>query len=97
MNSEILKRNIKRKSEFSRTNRIRLDLFSFAKNEINEKRKETNDCFSFRCNTIDQKEQNSENKEINKELNKKISLDSKKTTNNSFNASESEMSCEEEN
>ena len=32
------RKNLKRNSEFQKTNRIRLDLFSFAKNEINEKK-----------------------------------------------------------
>ena len=99
--------NIKRKSEFEKTNRIRLDLFSFAKNEINEQNKQTSSCFSF-ANKLDKEKNENSEKELKKEENKliikAISLNSKKTTNDSssnMNDSEdeeesSEISCEEE-
>ena len=45
------KTTLKRSSEFFKANRIRLDIFSFAKNEINEHKKDSN-CFSF-SNKID--------------------------------------------
>jgi hypothetical protein len=98
--------NIKRKSEFQKTNRIRLDLFSFAKNEINEQNKQTSSCFSF-ANKLDKEKNENSEKELKKEENKliikAISLNSKKTTNDSSsNMSDSEeeesseISCEEE-
>ena len=97
---------LKRNSEFSKMNRIRLDLFSFEKKEINEKQKKENDHFSFSIRIFD------ENKETEKDklekvepkfINKQISLDSKKTSDDSFSSDiddseeeSSEMSCVEE-
>ena len=110
MKFSTLNRNIntKRKSEFEKTNRIRLDLFSFAKNEINEQNKQTSSCFSF-ANKLDKEKNENSEKELKKEENKliikAISLNSKKTTNDSSsNMSDSEeneeesseISCEEE-
>ena len=99
--------NSKRNSEFSKTNRIRLDLFSFEKNEIKEKQKQENDIFSFSTRINDEK---IETKKVELEkvepkfITKQISLDSKKTSNDSFssdmddsdNEDSSEMSCVEE-
>ena len=94
--------NSKRNSEFSKTNRIRLDLFSFEKNKIREKQKQENDIFSFSTRINDEK---IEMKKVEpKFISKQISLDSKKTSNDSFssdmddsdNEDSSEMSCVEE-
>ena len=77
---EVIK-NPKRNSEFSKTNRIRLDLFSFEKNEIKEKQKQENDIFSFSTRINDEK---IETKKVELEkvepkfITKQISLDSKK-------------------
>lgn len=97
---------IKRNSEFSQTNRIRLDLFSFEKNEINEKKKQENDPFSFSSRIFDEKTETKKdelNKVEPKLINKQISLDSKKTSDDSFSSDmddsdeeSSEMSCVEE-
>ena len=101
-NTCMINRNIKRRSEFSRTNRIRLDLFSFAKNEINENKKLHNDSFSFSNQSFEKPEEKKEKKESKfKIMNKTISLNSQKTANDSFNMSSdeedsSEMSCDEE-
>ena len=97
---------IKRNSEFSKTNRIRLDLFSFEKNEINEKKKQENDPFSFSSRIFDEKIETKKDeldKVEPKLINKQISLDSKKTSDDSFSSDmddsdeeSSEMSCVEE-
>ena len=100
---------LKRNSEFSKTNRIRLELFSFEKNEIKEKQKQKkeNELFSFLTKINDEK---AETKKVEFEkvepkfITKQISLDSKKTTNDSFSSDmddsdseeSSEMSCVEE-
>ena len=100
------KKNVKRKSAFSNTNRIRLDLFTFEKNEIDEKKQKGNNCFSFSSilikgnNQEEEKEkQNQIKKEENKLIIKQFSIKSGKTTNDS-DESESEdssdMSCDEE-
>ena len=100
-----LNRNfLKRKSEFSRTNRIRLDLFSFAKKEINEKKKERNDSFSFSNRTLEGENKIPEEqpkKRESKFITKKISLESEKAANDSSDLSDmeedsSEMSSIEE-
>ena len=104
MNAErVIRNNLKRKSEFSKTNRIRLDLFSFEKNEINDK----NNGFSFSNKSfVEEKIKKIETKPIIKQ----ISIQSQKTSNNSFDIAEeenssdmssgeensSDMSCEEE-
>ena len=43
---------IKRKSEFTKANKIKNELFSFAKNEINEKKKIANEPFSFSSQAV---------------------------------------------
>ena len=105
LTTQNLNRNfLKRRSEFSRTNRIRLDLFSFAKNEIDEKKKGANDSFSFSNKAFEEKNEIQEKeqpKRQSKFITKKISLESQKTANDSSDLSDmeeesSEMSCEEE-
>lgn len=97
------KTTLKRSSEFFKANRIRLDLFSFAKNEINEHKKDSN-CFSF-SNKIEVPNEILE-KEIRREetklITKQISISSQKTLNDTFSdiddseEDSSDMSCEEE-
>ena len=98
------KKNVKRKSAFSNTNRIRLDLFKFEKNEIDEKKQKGNNCFSFssiliKGNNQEKEKHNQIKKEENKLIIKQFSIKSGKTTNDS-DESESEdssdMSCDEE-
>ena len=98
------KKNVKRKSAFSNTNRIRLDLFAFEKNEIEEKKQKGNNCFSFssiliKGNNQEEEKQNQIKKEENKLIIKQFSIKSGKTTNDS-DESESEdssdMICDEE-
>ena len=93
-----IEKNIKRKIEISRTKKIRLDLFSFAKNEINEYQKLHNYSFSFSNQLFEKPKEKKESKIIAKT----ISLNSPKTSNDSFDMSSdeedsSEMSCDEEN
>ena len=98
------KKNVKRKSAFSNTNRIRLDLFTFEKNEIDEKKQKGNNCFSFSSNLIkdnnqEEEKQNQIKKEENKLIIKQFSIKSGKTTNDSDESESedsSEMSCDEE-
>jgi len=96
---------LKRNSEFSKMNRIRLVLFSFEKKEINEKQKKEIDHFSFssRIDENTETEKDYLEKVEPKFINKQISLDSKKTSNDSFSSDiddseeeSSEMSCVEE-
>ena len=98
------KKNVKRKSAFSNTNRIRLDLFTFEKNEIDEKKQKGNNCFSFssiliKGNNQEEEKHNQIKKEENKLIIKQFSIKSGKTTNDS-DESESEdssdISCDEE-
>ena len=98
------KKNVKRKSAFSNTNRIRLDLFTFEKNEIDEKKQKGNNCFSFssiliKGNNQEEEKHNQIKKEENKLIIKQFSIKSGKTTNDS-DESESEdssdMICDEE-
>ncbi len=99
-NKNILK--LKRHSEFSKMNRIRLELFSFAQNEINEKKKLVNDKnFSFSNKLMEEKKENQNQKEIHREplknkiiKNNKISNDSSDITDEEENSSD--ISCEEE-
>ena len=104
-NNKLLK--LKRNSEFAKTNRIRLELFSFEKSEIKEKQKQENELFSFSTKIDDDKTETKivELEKIeSKFITKQISLDSKKTSNNSFSSDmddsdsddSSEMSCDEE-
>ena len=93
----IMIKNLKRNSEFFRASKIRLDLFSFAKNEINENKKLHNDSFSFSSQTIEKPKENKKSK-----FAKTISINSQKTSNDSFDNNSdqedsSEMSCDEEN
>ena len=98
------RKNLKRNSEFQKTNRIRLDLFSFAKNEINEKKeKERNTGFSFSNKIFHEKNEESEKdlkKDKTKSIIKAISLNSQKTSNDSFSEmseeDSSEISCDED-
>jgi len=98
------KKNVKRKSAFSNTNRIRLDIFKFEKNEIDEKKQKGNNCFSFSSNLIkgnnqEEEKQNQIKKEENKLIIKQFSIKSGKTTNDSDESESedsSEMSCDEE-
>ena len=98
------KKNVKRKSAFSNTNRIRLDLFTFEKNEIDEKKQKGNNCFSFssiliKGNNQEEEKHNQIKKEENKLIIKQFSIKSGKTANDS-DESESEdssdISCDEE-
>ena len=95
-----INKKFKRQAISLKANRIRLDLFSFAKNEINEHQKPGFICFSF-SNKIEDKNEDLE-KEIKKQDLKQISLSSQKTLNDSFsdaNDSEdesSDMSCDNE-
>ena len=89
------KMNLKRKSEFSKTNRIRLDLFSFEKNEVVEKNK--NNCFSFSNKLLENEKQ--KKFEIKQPIIKQISLNNQKNSNNSLEINEensSDMSSEGE-
>jgi hypothetical protein len=98
------KKNVKRKSAFSNTNRIRLDLFTFEKNEIDEKKQKGNNCFSFSSNLIkgnnqEEEKQNQIKKEENKLIIKQFSIKSGKTTNDSDESKSedsSDISCDEE-
>ena len=98
------KKNVKRKSAFSNTNRIRLDLFTFEKNEIDEKKQKGNNCFSFssiliKGNNQEEEKHNQIKKEENKLIIKQFSIKSGKTTNDSDESESedsSEMSCDEE-
>ena len=103
-NINFTKKNVKRKSAFSNTNRIRLDLFTFEKNEIDEKKQKGNNCFSFssiliKGNNQEEEKHNQIKKEENKLIIKQFSIKSGKTTNDS-DESESEdssdISCDEE-
>ena len=97
--------NLKRKSEFSKTNRIRLDLFSFEKKEINEKKKIGITSFSFSKKSNEEYKNQKKEKQIKKDepkiLLKIISFESQNSSNGS-NLTEtesedsSEISCEEE-
>ena len=99
-NKNILK--LKRHSEFSKMSRIRLELFSFAQNEINEKKKLVNDKnFSFSNKLIEEKKDKQNQKEIHREhlkkniiKNNKISNDSSEITDEEENSSD--ISCDEE-
>ena len=94
--------NLKRKSEFSKTNRIRLDLFSFEKKQINEKKKIGINNFSFSNKFYEEDNNQKKEKEIKNDeklLLKTISFISLKTSNDSNLAqseNSSEISCEEE-
>ena len=98
------RKNLKRNSEFQKTNRIRLDLFSFAKNEITEKKeKERSTGFSFSHQIFDEKNEELEKdlkKDQTKSIIKAISLNSQKTSNDSFSEmseeDSSEISCDED-
>mgnify|MGYP006873158655 CR=1 FL=1 len=95
----------KRKSEFDKNNKIRLQLLSFAQSEINEKKKSIIGNFSFSSDLFKKNMEEAQNttklekKEI-KPIIKQISLASQKTLNDSSDISEeensSDLSCVEE-
>ena len=91
---------LKRRSEISKNNRIRLELFSLAQEELNEKKKVISGNFSFSSQTIAPKEEKAIVEE-SKLMTKKISIASQNTLNDSSDMSDieedsSDMSCEEE-
>ena len=91
---------LKKRSEISKNNRIRLELFSLAQEELNEKKKVINVNFSFSNQTVAPKEEKA-NVEESKLMTKKISIASQNTLNDSSDMSDieedsSDMSCEEE-
>ena len=91
---------LKRKTEISKNNRIRLELFSLAQEELNEKKKVLCGNFSFSCQLVAPKEEKSTPEE-SKLIVKKISIASQNTLNDSSDMSDieensSHMSCEEE-
>ena len=96
-NCRALIKNLKRKSEFSRTNRIRLDLLSFEQKEINEKKNTEKNCFSFSKGKFEEPKETPKSK-----FNiKAISINSQKTSPDSLDKSleeedSSSMSCSEE-
>jgi len=83
----------KRNSFFAKTNRIRLNLFSLAKNEIDEKKKSKNDCFSFNPKNFQFQDQ-IQNNLIKQAIDKKISLDTQKSSNVSSDIDEEENSSD---
>ena len=88
---------IKKNSLFSKTNRIRLDLFAFAKKEINDHKKSLNGNFSFSQALENEQEKQNDSKPIIKQ----ISINSQKTAEDSFdmddiNEDSSDLSGEEE-
>ena len=92
--------SLERKSVISKNNRIRLNLFSLAQEELNEKKKDLCDTFSFSCQTVAPKEEKLTGKEP-KLMVKKNSIGSQITLNDSSDMSgieedSSDMSCEEE-
>ena len=88
---------LKKNSLFSKTIRIRLDLFAFAKKEINDHRKSLNGNFSFSQALENEQEKQNDSKPIIKQ----ISINSQKTAEDSFhmddiNEDSSDLSGEEE-
>jgi len=88
----------KRKSEIARTNKIKSELFSLTQNEINEKKKVTNEPFSFSSLLVNVK--NHKKQESNIKL-KNINFDEKKISNDSscdssHEDNSSDLSCDEE-
>ena len=86
----------------SKANRIHLELLSFVQNEINERKKNLKNSFSFSIQQSSDKQQNQNNKFI---LNKKVSNNEHKIENNYTDSdseeeeeldNSSDMSCEEE-
>ena len=99
-------KSLKRQDISLKANKIRLALFSFAKNEINEHQTKEANLFSFSNQLEDSKNEDLE-KEIKrpeaKPITKQISITSQKTSNDSFSELDdsdeeesSDMSCEEE-
>ena len=92
----------KGKSINTRTNRIRLGLFAFEKNEIDERRKTIKDNFSFSLALCNEKVE--ESPKDTKPIIKQISVSSSKTAEDSFDMDDdensdensSDLSCEEE-
>ena len=89
---------IKRKSEFTKANKIKNELFSFAQNEINEKKKIANEPFSFSSQTVygENKIKFEPNLVLKHKniIEKKISNDSSYDSSNGDNSSD--LSCDEE-
>ena len=88
------------KSVTSKNNRIRFELFSLAQEELNEKKKDLCDNFSFSCQTVTPNEEKSTEKE-SKLMVRKNSIGSQNTLSDSSDMSDleedsSNMSCEEE-
>ena len=83
----------KKKSEFLNTNKIRLNLLLFEKNEIKEKKPLVINCFSF-SNKLKDDYKEKEKKEIKNEefklILKEIRLNSQKTSNDTSKMSNSE-------
>ena len=71
---------VKKNSLFSKTNRIRLDLFAFAKKEVNDHRKSLNGNFSFSHALENEQEKQNDSKPMIKQ----ISINSQKTAEDSF-------------
>lgn len=95
----VLKSTIKRKSEFAKTNKIRLALFSFAQTELNEKQKLEKKFFSFSNQSFEKTNEKPESKFITKKFS--LNSNSYKTANDSLDMSSdeeesSQMSCDEE-
>ena len=91
---------LERKSETSKNNRIRFELFSLAQEELNEKKKDICGNFSFSCQTVAPKEEKSTEKE-SKLMVRKNSIGSQNTLTDSSDMSDieensSDISCEEE-
>ena len=85
---------IKRKSEFTKANKIKNELFSFAQNEINEKKKISNEPFSFSSQTINEKCEPNLVLKPNNIIEKKLSNDSSFYSSDEENSSD--LSCVEE-
>lgn len=101
-----LNKSLKRQDISLKANKIRLALFLFAKNEINEHQDKEANLFSF-SNQIEDNKNEDLAKEIRrpeaKPITKQISITSQKTSNDSFSELDdsdeeesSDMSCEEE-
>ena len=101
------KNKIKRKSEILNANKIRLNLLLFEKNEIKQKKALVENCFSFSNKLKDEEKVKEEKKEKeikndeSKLISKKISLSSRKSSNDSSHMSDiekdsSSSSCSED-
>ena len=86
--------SIKRKSEFTKANKIKNELFSFAQNEIKEKIKIANEPFSFSSQKIIEKSEPNLVLKHNNIVEKKLSNDS--SCDSSSEENSSDLSCDEE-